>query len=175
PLPDLLLSPEALVEGDVARVLEMRDLEDDHVPVLHVLGAEDRRHPAVGDDVDDPVAVEGVSGRRVRHGPATLAAQRPRRHHGRAAGGGQLTITATWTLRLSPPPSSRPRRTSARQAASGGWLATSSAISGSSSSPCTPSLHWTSTSPGRRSIVSTSMPTMSSVPRQRVRTWRRGC
>src|SRR5207249_238471 len=145
-LPDLLLAAEALVEDDVARVLEMRDLERDRVPVLEVARPEDGRHAAARDDIEELVLVDGLAGGEVSHRPATLAvggsgrqaprdAQRPNRHQGRAAGGGQSMMAATCALKLSSPPSSRPRRTSARQTASGGCAPSSSP---SSASPTTP-------------------------------------
>src|SRR5262249_14430447 len=127
------------------------------------------------DDVLELVLIERLAGCELPHRGAVLAAQRPRRHQDRGAGGGQLTIDATCTLKLSSPPSSRARRTIARHAASGGWAVTSSTISGSRTGTWIPSLHCTMTSPACRSIVRTSMPTISSRPRLRVSMLRFGC
>src|SRR5438128_1434616 len=49
-LPDLLFATEALVEDNVARVLEMRHLERDRVPVVEITRPEDGGHPAARDD-----------------------------------------------------------------------------------------------------------------------------
>jgi len=84
-LPDLLLTAEALVEDEVARVLEVRHLERDRVPVLEVARPEDGGHAAARDHVEELVLVDGLAGGEVSHRPATLAVGGSRRQAARNA------------------------------------------------------------------------------------------
>src|SRR6266478_1005388 len=61
PLPDLLLSLEALEEDHVALELQVRDLERDRHAGGGVLRLENGRHPTAGDELGDLVLVEFVA------------------------------------------------------------------------------------------------------------------
>src|SRR5262249_50068644 len=67
PQTDLFLAPEAIVEDDVALVLEVRYLQDDSAAGLEVAGVEDRRHPAAGDDLVESVLVQGLARSELPH------------------------------------------------------------------------------------------------------------
>src|SRR5262249_51406210 len=67
PQADLFLAPEAIVEDDVALVLEVRYLQDDSAAGLEVAGVEDRRHPAAGDDLVESVLVQGLARSELAH------------------------------------------------------------------------------------------------------------
>ena len=66
-LADRLLALEAAVEDQVAGVLEVRHLERHRVAVLAIAGAEDGRHPAARDDVQQLVLIERLARRRLPH------------------------------------------------------------------------------------------------------------
>ncbi len=57
-LADQLLALETLMEGDVALVLHVRDLERDRGSRLRVGRLEDRGHPAAGEKLRHHVLVE---------------------------------------------------------------------------------------------------------------------
>jgi len=89
-------------------------------------------------------------------------------------GAGQLTTVAIWMLTLSFAPRSRASSIIARQPFSGVLAAMVATISLSVIRVCIPSLHCSSTSPAWIGIASTSIPTISSRPRERVSWLRRG-
>src|SRR5437016_706847 len=66
-LADRLLALEAAVEDQVAGVLEVGHLERHRVAVLAVAGAEDGRHPAARDDVQELVLIERLAGCGLPH------------------------------------------------------------------------------------------------------------
>src|SRR5579872_1164347 len=66
-LADLLLALEALVEGDVALVVQVRHLERDDRPARVVDGLEDRRHPAAGEELGQLVLIEAIARDEVAH------------------------------------------------------------------------------------------------------------
>ena len=66
-VPDRLLTQEALVEDEVARVLHVRHLEGDLVAVVPVAGPVDGRHPPARDDIRHLVLVEHLPRHQLRH------------------------------------------------------------------------------------------------------------
>src|SRR6266702_926217 len=67
PQADLLLAQEALVEDDVALVLDMRHLEHDPGTRLPIDSLEDRGHPAPRQDVRELVLIDLVSNAQLTH------------------------------------------------------------------------------------------------------------